>query len=255
MKSRLYTPGPPHARVELRPDAVVKYMDANLARTEAQKTQLAADLGESTGLFRAPRVLKTEPGAIRLERLTDLTCIRNVLANPGWEDCVRRAGHALAVIHTHLQMPSGSRIALRPPYAGSPIVGIHGDFNTHNLFVDETGQLVILDWSTAIWTDPGATVGPAVYDLAMFTLAAFYQRPWDAEPVHRSARVARLFLDEYARHRPFSRRDYRRLASRMSRAWARYLASGPWWPGHPLARIPSLIHYHLFLRVFAWRSV
>lgn len=180
----------PHS--ELRADRVVKRRPPAMIAVEAEKTRRAAEIGARTGLFRVPAVIAADPegGTLETERIDDLVRLHEILVRGGETSALLESvGRALAAIHEQLELPEAMRVPLPEPWSApeaGPMVAIHGDFNTLNLFVrGGTGELVITDWETSfqahLLRDPAPhelpTIGPRYFDLAWF-VASLFRRTW-----------------------------------------------------------------------------
>lgn len=182
--------------VEFTETTVRKSADPSLLAAEIEKTHAAARLGQSTGLFTVPQILRSNlnEGWIEMERIRGYTplvkmCLENA---PDVGRVVGQAAEALAVIHKHLALDDVWRIPFPPEWmnAAGDHLFLHGDYTPLNVGMDRlTGQLVILDWSPTPYLRSNATFGPRYYDVAWFVLSAFTamarlrQRHWTAPTV------------------------------------------------------------------------
>lgn len=200
----------PHA--QLLSDRVIKSRPPALAAVEAEKTARAAAIGISTGLFRVPSLLASDPalGTLETERIEDFVQLHEALLRGKDADAlVAAAGRALAAIHANLELPEAMRIQLPAPYAAPELgvdVVLHGDFNTYNLFVRSgTRELVITDWETSFQahrlSDPGPhevpAIGPRYFDLAWFVVSLFRRNWFGLGRIDRAPERAELFLRSY----------------------------------------------------------
>jgi hypothetical protein len=186
-------------RVEIRADVVIKTHVPELMRVEVEKLRRAYRIAQGCGLFRVPRVLDYDDrkGEVVLERLHDIRPVCNTLANGGMV-----CDGLLAAIHNELTLPDEMRTPLPPEVSmpGSSEVFLHGDFNTHNVFVRRCGApIVILDWCTTACLGERATFGTRYFDLAWFVTVMFdlpvHRYPFCEPPGPR----ARVFLRSYFR--------------------------------------------------------
>jgi len=204
MGSSVDIPKRPPIKVEILDDVVRKSGPPAILAVEAARTRRAAEVGDESGAFYVPRILRADPGSgvIDFERVRHLRDIAHLALADDLRvpDLVRRAGAALAVIHDRLRLPPDLKIDLPPEwcYGTTRRVFLHGDFNTINVGIDETtGRLVILDWSTAWAVSPMATAGPPCFDLAWFSANLFNIMPWQRVASWPAAAWADLFIKGY----------------------------------------------------------
>ena len=242
------------ALVELRDDRVVKTQDPAIARVEAEKSRLGAEIGERCGLFAVPRLLSQDPEAGRLvfAKVPGLRPLRALLGQPGWQARCDRAAAALVEIHAALRLPGELARRLPATLDGelSPVF-LHGDYSPTNLQVQEgSDQLWILDWSAPAWLPPLATQGAPSLDLAAFVLPLFWQRPGDPLAVPRPELRAERFLRAWAAKTGLPLGPVIRHAQRLSPERQAYAASllGPL---GRLLRLPMQGRSWHFLRGFA----
>ena len=179
--------------------------DSSVLAVEAVKTQLAAKIGQSSGLFYVPKVLKfdAKAGILEFERLRGLVTLREVAAQKGTKiyDLLSRTGEALAVVHDNLVLPDEMREELSAEWVDKDgeNVFIHGDFGGFNVCYHEpTDRIVILDWSTAPLLKRTPTFGSRFFDVLWFVGFLFMSSgnkktfSWDAEG------MSKAFLKGYA---------------------------------------------------------
>jgi len=154
----------------IRGGIVTKKVPAEWAAVEAGMTQAAHDLGRSCGFFAAPRVIgcDSQEGLIQFEQLTHLVQVKEYLQDPRSDlDQMRSIGQAIAMVHEHLRL--APELNLAAPCRAGDEVPLHGDFNLLNVCVKtDTGQVVLLDWSSADALAQKVTVGSRYSDLAQF---------------------------------------------------------------------------------------
>jgi len=166
----------------------------SLLAVEAIKSQRAGEIGKSSGLFYVPKVISFDDktGVLEFERLKGLVtlldlAIKKDLRLPG---LLEKTGCALVAIHQQLVLPDEMKYELPPEWVDPPgeNVFIHGDFACINVgFHEPSGQLVILDWSTAPVLDRTPTFGSRFFDILWFASSLFHGAPsksvlsWDAE--------------------------------------------------------------------------
>ncbi len=166
----------------------------SLLAVEALKSQRAGEIGRSSGLFYVPKVIDFDEktGVLEFERLKGLLTLLDLAIKKDQQlfGLLEKAGNALAVIHQQLVLPDEMKHELPPDWMGPPDenVFIHGDFATINVcFHEPSGQLVILDWSTAPVLDRTPTFGSPFFDILWFASSLFHGAPsksvlrWDAE--------------------------------------------------------------------------
>jgi hypothetical protein len=199
---------------------VVKVGQSFLMSIETEKTRRAYEIGESSGLFRVPRVLTFDPtaGRLELELLTSIRPLRLVLRDcSDWKNLMARIGRSLAVIHNQLCLPPALAVPLSEAWqlANAERVVLHGDFGISNVQVDERdGHLVILDWSVMPMLGTKGTVGPREFDVAWFIRDLFFVRRRWGFLSNRTSQEADIFLENY-----FAQTDY----SRGTDEFLRYL--------------------------------
>lgn len=160
----------PGSRLTIRAGVVTKKVPPEWAGVEAVMTQAAHDLGDSCGFFIAPRVIACDrqEGLIQFEQLTHLVQVKEYLRDPrcGPEQ-MRSIGRAIAMVHKQLHV--APEFSLTAPHQDGDAVPLHGDFSTLNVCVKtDTGQIVLLDWSSANALPHKITIGSRYIDLAQF---------------------------------------------------------------------------------------
>jgi O-antigen/teichoic acid export membrane protein len=239
-------------RSELLADRVVKHRPPELIRVEAEKTARAAAIGAATGLFRVPSVLAADAsgGTLVTERVAGIRPLHGLLRRGIDADrLVVDAARALAAIHARLALPDPMRHRLREEWSTpeSAEVVLHGDYNTFNLFVGASGELVVTDWEMSFLAHsvhdnaPSEipTTGPRWFDLAWFVTSLF-RRTWLGIGRIRAAPArADAFLSGYfeaagpeARGEGFSR-YFARVVDLLEAAEAARGASGLEWIRRP----------------------
>jgi len=171
---------------------------------EVAKTRAAMEIGDSTGAFYVPRVLRHDPeaGVIDFERMSDLVPLA---AMAGRRDTrlhpiMRRAGQALALVHTRLVLPPEMRIPLPPEWMRPPAehVFVHGDFSFQNVACHEpTNRLVILDWSIMPFLNTPGMFGPKYFDVVWFVVNLFHYALGRLGRPLFARKMADVFLDTY----------------------------------------------------------
>lgn len=186
-------------------DAVIKTHDPSLMRVEVAKARSGWAIGQSSGLFRAPRVLEYDDsrGLARFERLRGLQPIRNLFAQSG--SCLplfERVGRCLAVIHAELVLPDEMKVPLPEviPLGQQDQVFLHGDLTMKNVLVQPDGGIVILDWQMTARYGELATWGTRYFDVGWFLNCLFVEQSY--APLSLSfhwqvERHAKAFLNGY----------------------------------------------------------
>jgi aminoglycoside phosphotransferase (APT) family kinase protein len=190
-------------------EIIRKTGEPDVLSIEAAKASRAFDIGQDCGLFYVPKVvnLDAKAGVLEFERLNGLVTLLDMAACQDQRlfELLKKAGQALAAIHEKLILPEAMKHELPAEWMACPQdnVFIHGDFAGFNLCFDEsTGQLVILDWSSAPLLGNVATYGSRFFDIIWFVTFLFYGAPrrclfnWDAPA------MADAFLAGYAESRP-----------------------------------------------------
>ncbi|NUQ70111.1 MAG: hypothetical protein HUU17_04750 [Chthonomonadales bacterium] len=184
--------------IEIHDDVVVKTAPLDSIRREALKTELAYELGQASGLFRAPRVVRLEEheGRLILERIEGVDGIGPIEARLArCADLPERLGAALAAIHHGLSLPAEHQAPVPPGYlwASMENVAIHGDFNGTNVMVRTSSkELVIVDWSTSARLGPSATMAPGWLDLVWFIRAQYHRLGFGGIPAGVAPACSRL---------------------------------------------------------------
>jgi len=180
--------------MEFNGDIARKTGSPSLLAVEALKTERAAEIGKSSGLFYVPRVVNfdAEAGVLEFERLRDLVTLLDLAIKKDLRlfELLEKTGRALAMIHQQLVLPDEMKYDLPAEWMGpgGENVFIHGDFACINVcFHEPSQQLVILDWSTAPLLDRTPTFGSRFFDVLWFASSLFHGAPgarvlsWDAE--------------------------------------------------------------------------
>jgi len=185
-------------------DIVRKTGDSGFLEIECEKTARAHELGEESGLFLAPRVIRFDPddGELDIERLSGLRSLGHLLNDEDKRlpSFVGKAGCALAAVHAGLRLPDDLTSQLPGDWSTSqaPSCFLHGDFTLANIFVQEpTERLVILDWSSAPILDSPVTVGPTWFDIHWFLYYLYQSMPLKPRQRARADELAETFCQEY----------------------------------------------------------
>lgn len=194
------SPERPHIRIE--EDTVVKHGNPDAIAAEAVKTRNAAEIAGQSCLFRVPELLDhdVENGVLVFERIRHFVPIAHPIAYGRMgTDLVNRCATALATIHQRLEIADQFRDELPSPLNGNEDdrVNLHGDFNTANIvYIAQTDDLVVLDWSLSPLLGGRGTVGSACVDVAWF-IQGLFVRPSTYILSRRPAPCADLFLQAY----------------------------------------------------------
>lgn len=191
-------------RVVFSERTVIKYQDVERTRVELMKTQLGAEIGRATALFRTPRIVSNDltAGSITFERLHGFSNLQRALTTcPRPDRLVERVGQTLAAIHNQLSLPYEYVIPL--PDFGVHLqtqpVFIHGDFSTGNIFYNaQRDELVVIDWSATDWLADGTgTKGPRYVDLAILLQSLFMSRLFAVHSIPDPVPLGQIFLEVY----------------------------------------------------------
>jgi hypothetical protein len=194
------------SRLVFNEHTVVKYQNVERIRLELMKTQLGAEIGRATSLFRTPPIVSHDSaaGSITFGRIYGFTNLQQALATSLSPDrLMKRVARSLAAIHNQLFLPDGYVIPL--PDLGVELqtqpVFVHGDFSTANIFYRAEGdELVVIDWSSADWLADGiGTQGPRYVDLLILLQSLFTSRPFGPYPIRDPASLGRIFLEMYCK--------------------------------------------------------
>lgn len=171
-------------------------------RIEVEKTILAYEIGQSTGLFRVPRVLDYDErhGVAVFERLEHLESVRRRLTFASdYCELAERMGRSLAAIHDRLELPEPMSIPLPSELqCDGNTVFLHGDFSFNNVCIDgESDEIVILDWQMTKIHGGESTYGTRYFDMAWFLSNLFNRRLYHCPFGNSTAEIATLFLRSY----------------------------------------------------------
>ncbi len=214
--------------MELREDIFRKTADVRLLAVEAAKAAKALEIGKDSGLFCVPRVVKldSEAGVLEFERLSGLVTLLDlaVRKDPRLPALLEKTGRALAVVHEKLILPEEMKCEMPPEWMGpsGDNVFIHGDFACINVcFHEPSGELVIVDWSTAPAVGRTPTFGSRYFDVLLFVSSLFHGAPWRRLLSWNSKEMARAFLRGYCSAAPqislSKLRDYAPKIGRLQR--------------------------------------
>jgi len=176
----------------------------NSLQIEAEKTKRAAHIGQNSGIFYVPRILRIseKDNIIDFEYIANLCTLQHLVVsgNPQLTDILIRTGEALAVIHKELILPGNMKKNLPDIWIRNEAdnVFIHGDFTLHNVcFHKTTNSIVILDWSTARFIDAEATFGSRYFDIIWFIYHIFHFFPMSNILKWNADKMANAFLRGY----------------------------------------------------------
>ena len=219
--------------MEIIGEIIQKTGEPDTLAIEATKTSKAFDIGKDCGLFYVPKVVNydTKAGVLELEQLDGLVTLLDMAARKDERllELMKKAGQALAAIHEKLVLPEQMKHELPAEWMGcsDENVFIHGDFAGFNLCFDESsGQLVILDWSSAPLLGNVVTYGSRFFDIIWFVIFIFYGAPrrclfnWDAKG------MTNAFLLGYAEYHP---EIIQRLSSDFKPLMRRYYRKTVWY--------------------------
>jgi len=221
---------PGRERPTIQADRILKRGSPEQLTIEAEKTRLAHELGNSSGLFHAPRVIAVDAdaGSLELDRLTGIRQLSSVVGRDAdWEEIMIGVGRAVAVVHDQMRMPASLARSMPEAWrvgSGDP-VALHGDLTVWNVHVADTEpRPVLLDWSFAPRLGLDATIGPREFDLTCLMRSCFFvKRPLAIVSSFPARRAAELLLHGYfdgSSHRPVPAdfaRDMRLVGERLTR--------------------------------------
>jgi tRNA A-37 threonylcarbamoyl transferase component Bud32 len=175
-------------------DIARKTGGSGMLAVEATKASRAFEIGRDSGLFCVPKVVNfdADAGALEFERLNGLATLLDlaVRRDRRLPELLKKAGQALAVVHEKLTLPGEMKHDFPPEWmaAVDENVFVHGDFACINVcFHEPSGELVILDWSTAPMVGRTPTFGSRYFDILLFASSIFHGAPyrkalsWDAK--------------------------------------------------------------------------
>jgi hypothetical protein len=158
--------------------------DPSLLAVEAAKSRLAREIGQETGLFYVPEVIRfdAKAGVLDFERLEGLVTLLQLAVRKDERvgELMKKVGQALAMVHEKLVLPEEMKHVLPEEWMDTSglNVFIHGDFAMCNLSFHETsGQLVIVDWSGAPLIGRTPTFGTRFFDILWFASSIFHNMP------------------------------------------------------------------------------
>ena len=246
------------ACVTIKDDVVIKIADPKLMRIEVEKTVRAHQIGQTSGLFRVPKVLDYDDAAGRatFELILDTKKLRSAITSEAASlPLMKMAAEALAIVHKDLTLPENMKVVLPDEYhlPGNEVF-IHGDFGLGNVCVSaDSRNLVIFDWQATQKLNVTATYGTRYFDVMWFIYNLFH-RPVGSERYRiaaPAAPLARVFLAHYLETSNYSG-DYDQIRSYMRRfTSAKLAARGSWLHlKRRLMLIPSHIQLYRFIRSF-----
>jgi hypothetical protein len=202
--------------------------EPSLLAVEAAKTQAARQIGESSGLFYVPKVVRfdVEAGMLEFERLEGLATLLDlaVARDSRAGELIRRAGMALAAVHEKLVLPGEMKHDLPGDWTdgGGEDVFIHGDFACINVcFHQPSGRLVIIDWSAAPLMGRMPTFGSRYFDILWFATSVFRGAPWRRLFSWDAEGMLREFLAGYSDVSACRADKFREYAPRICRLYKR----------------------------------
>ena len=163
------------AQLSVVGNVVRKTGNPHFLEIECAKTKRAHDLGDESGLFLTPKVIRfnVRDGELDFERLTGLRSLDDLWheKDPRLGCFLVKAGRALSAVHAGMRLPPDLKLHLPGDWSESqvPTGFLHGDFTLANVFVQEpTERFVILDWSAAPILHYPVTFGPVCFDIHWF---------------------------------------------------------------------------------------
>jgi aminoglycoside phosphotransferase (APT) family kinase protein len=219
--------------MEIIGEIIRKTGEPDTLAIEAAKTSKAFDIGKDCGLFYVPKVVNfdAKAGVLEFEQLHGLVTLLDMAARKDERlfELLKKAGQALAVVHEKLVLHEEMKHELPAEWLDSPNenVFIHGDFAGFNLCFDEpSGQLVILDWSSAPLLGNVVTYGSRFFDIIWFVIFIFYGAPWRSLFNWDAKGMANAFLSGYAEYHP---EIIQRLSSDFKPLMRRYYLKTVWY--------------------------
>jgi hypothetical protein len=195
----------PEARIEFVGDVVRKRGPADRLAIEAARTADGARVGERTGRFHVPAVVRLDQaaGVLETERVHGFVSLMELALRKDSRlvGICERVGRAVAEIHADTLRPETPRMPLPAQFASDPSdeCPLHGDLNGSNVGYDpSTDRVVIVDWSAAPALGVAATVGSRYFDVLWFSLFFFRFRPGTALFGWSPERWVEGFLAGYA---------------------------------------------------------
>lgn len=148
---------------------------------EAELTKAAHQLSQTCNFFYSPRILDYDPreGHLKLERIDGIISLADYLRHSDGIDIIRKVARTLAFVHSNLKIPQELRQMVPNNWSGphKDNVTLHGDFNMINVCCHQnSGKIVILDWSTGPALNFVATTGPRQLDIAQFIRSLLLQQ-------------------------------------------------------------------------------
>jgi len=208
----------------------------------------AAEVGEETGWFKVPRILKfvESEGVLELERITDLVKLRD-LVYEGYPRLIRlmeSAGRALAGVHGKLELPSPVTIPLVLDFHSDreDEVFVHGDFTADNVAWSEAlNSLYVLDWSTAPLFKGIGNKATRYFDLVWFSFFLFVSAHRRIMGSRNGSALVKAFLAGYSQAgQRFDLGAFRRTARGMRR-YLRVALDGHRYRSHGLRKWTAMV--------------
>jgi hypothetical protein len=203
----------------------IKRATAEQARLEVLKTRASHSIGEATGFFRVPRVLKLDEsfGEMSFEEISGLKPLRQLIVerDPEVSSFLWRAGRALAVVHEQLTLPGDATIPLPKEWMApkEDNVYVHGDFAGLNLCASsQPGEVVIIDWSLAPYFRSPGTFGSRWFDIIWFVLYLHQGVAREALGHWNPRALAAAWLAGYQQQHPLTAEDLA-FADRLTRKY------------------------------------
>lgn len=189
--------------MELLDNSARKTGDGYRLALECEKTRSAHYIGERTGLFRVPRVLRLDQqqGILETERIYQLESLgRHLISEKIENNILRKVGFALSCIHREMRLSEYWCIPMPEKLMGkaSDKVILHGDFSLGNVCVDKKKNfLVIIDWSSAPFIEQTFSLGSKYFDITWFSFCLFCAAPISILPRWPANKMTERFLTGY----------------------------------------------------------
>jgi len=168
----------PH--LEFTENSVIKFGPPAAIAVEAAKLRSAHELGRSSGLFRAPRLLSHDANTGRLEqeRVFGFKNLQTLAAyGPANHSLWQRIGAILGLLHNEF-VPQNCPPAAMPSdwqLKEDRQVWLHGDFNLDNVcYIESNDTILVTDWSLTPLLEGICTQGPASFDVAWLVKSLFF---------------------------------------------------------------------------------
>ena len=185
-------------KVDIQNGKVVKQSEPLLMKIEYEKHHEAYNLSIKSNLFKVPKIYDydSKAGIIVIEYLPNILRYDSI-KNPS-DKIIIQIADSLSFIHDNLKIKSQNSSNLLDKYGSKNKVFIHGDFNGHNVCVDQqNNKIVILDWQTTKIFGETTTYASRFFDVLWFATYSLRKPKKKDLNFFRTIRASKLFLESY----------------------------------------------------------